>query len=100
VRQIPGRKRSLARAWILAASAVSLALLYPNCICRNPANAWWIDQLGRSPACYASAFSVFLIASTALLTGRLAVPALLLAWGVVATTVAFWIGHHDFHVPW
>jgi hypothetical protein len=89
-----------ARGWVLAASLLALGFFVPNCTCRNPVNRWWMDLLGRSPACYASGVAVFLIASTALVTRRRIVPAALLAWGVVATTLAFWIGHHYFHVPW
>jgi hypothetical protein len=89
-----------ARALALLAALGALALLYPNCVCRNPVNRWWIGLLGRSPACYAAAFAVLLIATTALTGRRLVRPALLLAWGVVAAQLAFWIGHHYFHVPW
>lgn len=89
-----------ARGWILTASAASFALLVPNCVCRNPVNRWWIQLLGQSPACYAGAFAVILLVITALSTRRLVVPALALAWGVVAAQLAFWIGHHYFHVPW
>ncbi len=89
-----------ARALAFLAALGALALLYPNCVCRNPVNRWWIDLLGRSPACYTSAFAVFLIASTALAGRRLVRPAVFLAWGVVAAQLAFWIGHHHFHVPW
>lgn len=91
---------SEARGWILAASLLALGFFVPNCTCRNPVNAWWIAMLGRSPACYASGVAVFLIAGTALVTRRRLLPAALLAWGVVAATLAFWIGHHYFHVPW
>ena len=86
--------------WLLAAAACALALLVPNCVCRNPVNRWWIGILGRSPACYASAFAVILLATAALGGGRLVRPALLCVWGVVAAQLAFWIGHHYFHVPW
>ena len=53
------------RALGFLAALGALALLYPNCVCRNPVNRWWIDALGRSPACYASAFAVLLIVATA-----------------------------------
>jgi hypothetical protein len=89
-----------ARGWILAANLLALGFFVPNCTCRNPVNRWWMDLLGRSPACYASGVAVFLIASTALVSRRRVVPAALLAWGVVATTLAFWVGHHYFGVPW
>ena len=89
-----------ARAFALLAALGALALVYPNCQCRNPVNRFWIGLLGRSPACYASAFAVFLVATTALLGRRLSRPAVLLAWGVVLAQLAFWIGHHYFHVPW
>ena len=89
-----------ARALALLAAIGALALLYPNCVCRNPVNRWWMDLLGRSPACYAAAFAVFLIATTALAGRRFVRPAVILAWGVVAAQLAFWIGHHYYHVPW
>ena len=82
------------------AVGVALGFFVPNCTCRNPVNAWWIASLGRSPACYVSGVGVFLIASTALVTRRRVVSAALLAWGVVAATLAFWVGHHYFNVPW
>ena len=86
--------------WLLAAAAGALALLVPNCVCRNPVNRFWIGILGRSPACYASAFAVILLATTALGGRRLVRPALVCIWGVVVAQLAFWIGHHYFHVPW
>lgn len=86
--------------WIFCASVLALGLLVPNCVCRNPVNIGWIRLIGQSPACYASAFAVFLLASTALATRRSVVLALLLAWGVVTAQLLFWIGHHYFHVPW
>jgi hypothetical protein len=89
-----------ARGWILASNLLALGFFVPNCTCRNPVNRWWMDLFGRSPACYASGVAVFLIASTALATRRRLVPAALLAWGVVASTFAFWIGHHYFDWPW
>jgi hypothetical protein len=89
-----------ARPFAFLAALCALGLLYPNCVCRNPVNRWWISLLGQSPACYASAFAVILLASTALVGRQLVRPALFLAWGVVAAQLAFWIGHHYFHVPW
>jgi hypothetical protein len=89
-----------ARGWILAANLLALGFFVPNCTCSNPVNRWWIASLDRSPACYVSGVGVFLIASTALVARRRFVPAALLAWGVVTATLAFWIGHHYFHVPW
>ncbi len=86
--------------WLLAALPVALVLAYPNCCCENPANDWWIELLGRSPACFASSLGVFLIAATTLATRRNVIPALLLASGVTVTELLFWIGHHYFHVPW
>lgn len=87
-------------AWLLAALVAGLALAFPNCCCANPANRFWIELLGRSPACFASSLGVFLLAATALATRRLVRPALLLASGVVLTEFLFWIGHHYYHVPW
>lgn len=88
------------RSALLAAGAISLSLLVPNRVCRNPVNRGWMELLGQSPACYASSFAVILLAGAALMSRRRIVSALLLAWGVVAAEIAFWIGHHDFRVPW
>lgn len=84
----------------LAALVLAFPLLVPNCTCRNPVNAYWIELLGKSPACYASSFAVVLTATSALLTRRLVVPALVLCWSVVAVLAAFWVGHHYFDWPW
>lgn len=89
-----------ARGWVLGATAVALGLMVPNCVCRNPVNRGWIDLLGRSPACFASSVAVVLLAGTTLVARRRVRLALALAWGVVAAELAFWIGHHYFHVPW
>jgi hypothetical protein len=89
-----------ARGWLFAANLLALAFFVPNCTCSNPVNRGWIESLGRSPACFASAVGVFLLASTTLVTGRKTLLATLLAWGVVATTLAFFVGHHYFHFPW
>ena len=85
---------------LLGLLALSFPLLVPNCNCRNPVNAFWIDELGRSPACYASSFAVTLVVVSALATRRLIVPSLALAWGTVAVLMVFFVGHHFFDWPW
>ena len=89
-----------ARVWVLLAVLAALALMVPNCVCRNPVNRGWIELLGQSPACYASSVAVILLAGTTLAARRRVRLALALAWGVVTAELAFWIGHHYFHVPW
>lgn len=87
-------------AWIACAGFLALGLLVPNCVCRNPVNRGWISLLGRSPACYASGFSVYLLASTTLATRKSVTLSLALAWGIVVVGLLFWYGHHYHHVPW
>lgn len=84
----------------LAALSVPFVLLVPNCLCRNPVNGFWIDLLGRSPACFLSAFTVALVAASALVTRRHSGLALLLVWGTNAVLIAFAVGHHLYHWPW
>ena len=86
--------------WLSGGLLGSFALLYPNCVCRNPVNRWWIDLIEQSPACFAASFAVLLVAGSALASGRRVVPALVLCWGVVAAQLAFWVGHHYFRFPW
>lgn len=88
------------RVWLSAGLVGSFALLVPNCVCGNPVNRWWIDQIGRSPACFAASFAVLLLAVSALASGRRVALALGLAWGVVVAQIAFWVGHHYYHFPW
>lgn len=85
---------------IAAASLCALGLAFPNCVCRNPVNRWWLQNLEQSPACYASSLGVFLIASTTLVTRRRVGIALATAWAAITAQLGFWIGHHYFHVPW
>ncbi len=87
-------------AWIACAGLLALTLLIPNCVCRNPVNRGWIALLGQSPACYATGFAVFLLASTALVTRRSVGVSLVLAWGIVGAGLLFWYGHHYHHIPW
>ena len=86
--------------WIFGASLLSFGLLVPNCECYNPVNAFWIDAIGRSPACFVSGFTVTLVASSALVTRRFTRASLLLAWGTIAVLLTFFVGHHYFHWPW
>ncbi len=87
-------------AWLVAALALAFSLLYPHCVCRNPVNAWWMDLMGRSPACLSSSFAVILIAGSSLAARRRTAIALFLSWGVIGVLIAFWVGHHYFDFPW
>jgi len=86
--------------WILGAGALSFGLLVPNCECYNPVNAFWIDALGRSPACFVSGFTVTLVASCALISRHFVRAALALAWSTIAVILVFFVGHHYFRWPW
>lgn len=86
--------------FLVGAFALSFGLLVPNCVCYNPANRFWIDLWGWSPACFGGSFGVTVLAVAALHTRRLIVPSLVLAWGAVLAMLAFWIGHHYFDYPW
>jgi hypothetical protein len=89
-----------ARTSRISALALAFLLLVPNCRCRNPANAFWIDFLGLSPACFLSGFAVTVVALGALFTGRYTRISLALAWGTNAVLAAFFVGHHYFDWPW
>jgi len=84
----------------LIALVLPFALLVPNCSCRNPVNASWIDLLGLSPACFLSGFTVTLVAQTALVSRQRTGLALFLAWGTNGVLMTFFVGHHYFHWPW
>jgi hypothetical protein len=86
--------------WRSAALGLAFVLLVPNCRCRNPVNAFWIDLLGLSPACFVSGFSVTLVALSALATRRHAGAALALAWSTIAVLLVFFVGHHYYDWPW
>lgn len=87
-------------AWLIATLLLAFGLCLPHCVCRNPVNAWWMDLLGRSPACLSSSFAVILIAGSSLAARRRTTIALILSWGVIGVLIAFWVGHHYFDFPW
>lgn len=87
-------------ALLVATSALAFVLLVPNCVCRNPANSYWLNLLGESPACYAAAFGVIVLSLGALRTGRWVAGTIAVAWGAVTVMLAFFVGHHFFDFPW
>ena len=87
--------------WILVAlAAASFVPLVPHCVCRNPANEWWIDRLGASPACAVWGFTASLIALTALARGQRPGIALAVVYAIVGGALAFFAGHHYLGYPW
>jgi len=83
-----------------ALSLAPLAFLYPNCLCRNPINRDWIDWLGQSPACFASAVGVSIVCLAALHSGKRVTASLVAAGTMLACQLAFFVGHHFFRIPW
>jgi hypothetical protein len=85
---------------LLALTPMSFVFLVPNCICYNPFNAWWIDLLGKSPACFGLSFAVSIIAVSALRTERHLGLSMALCWFANGGTLLFFVGHHYYSVPW
>jgi hypothetical protein len=86
--------------WIALLAVLPLGFLVPNCNCYNPINGPWIDWLGKSPACFAAAATVTVVATAALHTGRRTRASLLAAWILVGLMVAFAVLHHTVRFPW
>lgn len=86
--------------WVVAALLLSFGLLVPNCVCRNPINTPWIRLIGLSPACFASGFTVTLVAASALLTRRHVRASVAFVWGTIVLLMVFFVGHHYFDWPW
>ncbi|MFN2385198.1 MAG: hypothetical protein ABR576_02755 [Thermoanaerobaculia bacterium] len=82
---------------VLALAAIALL---PHCICENPANAWWVAQVGASPMCYAWAFAAALVAFSTESAGGRPLPALLVNGAIVGGSLAFFAGHHFVGYPW
>ncbi|GEM_PF-1667943 len=84
----------------LTLACMALLPLWPHCICRNPANAFWIRTFGASPACYALGGIVSGTALSGLLSGRRLALALAVCYSGVLAALFFFIGHHYFRFPW
>ena len=91
----------MGRRWLLLSITVmSFVYLIPNCICYNPMNAWWLQHLNRSPACFGAGYWVGLIAITALLWRRFTLASAVTCWTINLALLAFFVGHHFYHIPW
>jgi hypothetical protein len=88
------------RPILLALTAMCFVPLYPHCVCRNVANAWWIDRFGASVECYVWGFTAALIVLTSLRKRRGAWPSLAVSGLIVSGALAFFVGHHYFKFPW
>jgi len=88
------------RVILFALTATSFALVVPSCHCYNPVNRAWIDVIGLSPVCFAAPFSVGLMITGSLLTGRRILMTGVVAWASSIGLLGFHIGHHYFHWPW
>jgi hypothetical protein len=89
-----------ARRSLLAVTMMCFVPLVPHCVCRNAANAWWIDGLGASPECYIWGFTVSVIAATALSRSAPRMPSLIVCGLIVSGALAFFVGHHYLGFPW
>lgn len=88
------------QGWLTSTAAMSLVPLVPHCVCYNIGNAWWIDQIGRSPLCYGWGLVVSVIAIGALSRGTNFWLSLGISFGIVAGAGAFFVSHHYFQIPW
>ena len=86
--------------WVLLTiTLLSFVYLIPNCICYNPMNAWWLQHLNLSPACFGAGYWVSLIAVSALLWRRFTLASAVACWTINLALLAFFVGHHFYHVP-
>lgn len=91
----------MGRSWLLVSiTLLSFVYLIPNCVCYNPMNAWWLHHLHRSPACFGAGYWVSLIAVAALLWKRFTLAAAVTCWIINLVLLAFFVGHHFYHIPW
>jgi hypothetical protein len=89
------------RRWLLPAiTVICMLYLVPSCQCANPLNAWWLHHLPRSPACFAASGWVSVIAVAALSWGKWTRTAATVCWFINITLLAFFVGHHYYHIPW
>ncbi|PYP86432.1 MAG: hypothetical protein DMF61_13180 [Blastocatellia bacterium AA13] len=90
-----------ARPALLALIALmSLIPIAPHCLCYNPANAWWINAIGRSPECYSWGLMVSVIAISSLRWNRNPFASMTICLMVIGGSTAFFVGHHYFGIPW
>jgi hypothetical protein len=90
-----GRKK-----YLTVLAVMGLVPLIPNCICYNPANGWWIDQLGKSPQCYLWGCVCTLISVSTLGQGSRLRYSFLVCYTIIGGALCFFIAHHYFHYPW
>lgn len=89
------------RTWLLLSiTLMSFVYLIPNCACFNPMNAWWLQHLHKSPACFGAGYWVSLIAVAALLWKRFTLASAITCWMINVVLLAFFVGHHFYHIPW
>ena len=91
----------IGRSYLLSSiTLLGFVYLIPNCMCYNPMNAWWLHHLKLSPACFGAGYWVSLIAVTALLWRRFTLASAIACWTINLALLAFFVGHHFYHVPW
>lgn len=81
-------------------SIMSFVPLFPHCVCRNLANAWWIDHIGASPECYAWGFVVSTLAVWCLAAGQRYLITLSVSTLIIIGSLGFFVAHHYFRFPW
>ena len=87
-------------AILLALTAMLFIPLAPHCVCGNPANLWWIREVGASPQCYLWGFTAGLLAVTSLYEGAWRRLSLATCYAIVGGALSFSVGHHYLHFPW
>jgi hypothetical protein len=87
-------------AILLALTAMLFVPLAPHCVCGNPANLWWIRNVGASPQCYLWGFAASLLAVTAQYEGAWLRLSLAACYAIVGGALSFFVGHHYLHFPW
>ena len=85
---------------LLALTAMIFLPLAPHCICGNPANVWWIRNVGASPQCYLWGFAAGLLAVTSLYEGSWRRLTLATCCAIVGGALSFFVGHHYLRFPW
>ena len=78
----------------------SFVTLIPHCMCYNPGNGWWIDNLGASPVCYVWGFMVSMIALGALGDRGRVWGSVAVCYAIIIGAMSFFLAHHYLHFPW
>ncbi len=86
--------------FLVLALLVASGALVPHCLCYNPANGWWIDNVGASPQCYLWGFVGALISVSALLKGGGLWLSVSICYVIISGSFSFFIAHHYFQFPW